>query len=453
VKTTLIILGIVLVVLVGGAIWVGPKLQGMMAEAAAGGTGKPVRMEPARQGVLIETVKAPGDIEPHTNIDISAEVSARIEELPFDEGDVVKKGDILVRLDDQSFRAELASAEARRDGENYRLQSEQARLEGLLSNLEYARRELERQRNLHGTGDVSRKVLEDAEQRFTDLQASVDATKHSISVIESSMAAAKADIDHTKNALDKTTIRSPIDGVITALHAEVGEVVLLGTMNNPGTVILTVADLSRMILNARVSEHDISGLREGQNAVVHLVGYENDDWTGVVTNIALQRTVELGGTGYFKTEIELDMRGRQLRSGVSANVDIETLRHDGIIVPFQAVLERLIDDLPPEVRNNNPNIEARKRVASVVFRVVDGKAVITPVRPGPSDDFNRLVLGGLSEGDIVISGPYKVLDGDGAVKHNDAVMDEAKAADTNATTPDEDAAPQANGQAVVATSP
>ena len=427
-KLTLIILGIVLTVMIGGAFLVGPKLQGMLGTSSTTTSDKlegiPVRMETARKATLIETVKAPGEIEPHTKVDISAEVSARIEQLPFEEGDRVKKGDMIVKLDDRNLRAALNSAQARRDGEQFRLQSEQARLAGLITNHTFAVRELERKQSLYASGDTSRSELDAAEESVANYAANVDATKYSISVIESSLAGAKADIDRAADSVAKTVISAPIDGVITMLNAEIGEVVVLGTMNNAGTVIMTIADLSRMLLIAQISEHDIAEVKAGQAATVHTIAYGEEEWKGVVTRVALQRSGAADGTGFYKTEIEIDLRDKEILSGASANVDIHVHEHDGVIVPYQAVVERLIDDLPVEIRKDNPIIDMRKRVVNVVYRVIDGKAICTPVKPGPSDDFYRLIVAGLDPDDLIITGPYKVLDGEGSIKHNDAVHDE-----------------------------
>jgi len=121
--------------------------------------------------------------------------------------------------------------------------AEKARLVGLKSSLEFAMIERDRQRDLIETGDVPQKSVDEAEERFRDLEANVEAARHSVGMITSSIEAADADIQRAREALAQTEIAAPMDGVVIRLNAEVGEVVLVGTMNNPGTVILTVADL------------------------------------------------------------------------------------------------------------------------------------------------------------------------------------------------------------------
>jgi HlyD family secretion protein len=334
---------------------------------------------------------------------------------------VVSKGDVVVKLDDRNLAAALASAEARRDGEMFRLQSEQSRLTGVLSAQSFAKKELERKQSLYDSGDLSRQDLDNAQQRVDDMQAQVDSSKHSISVIESSMAAAKADIDQSKQMLAKTVILSPMDGLITALNAEVGEVVMVGTMNNPGTVIMTIADLSRMILKAEVSETDIAKILVGQPCKVHINAYRDQVFSGSVTQIALQRTNNLDGTGYFETEVEIDLRGSRILSGLIANVDIEIANHDGLAVESQAVVDRSVEDLPESIKRENALVDMAKKTTTVVYRAVNGKAVCTPVKRGANDDTHSVVLAGLSESDKVIVGPYKVLE---KLKHDELVMDE-----------------------------
>ena len=414
----------VVVVVVGGVIFVRADPGGVVSALVPKPPRTEVRTETAARRPLIQTVSAPGEIEPLTKVEISAEVSARIEQLPVRERDAVRRGDVMVKLDDRNLRAALKSVTAMRDGENFRLQSEEARLEGLRAGLELARKTLDRQKSLYETGDVSRSALDQALEEVDELEAAAEASTHTISLIESGLAAAEAEIERAEDTLTKTLIRSPMDGIVTQLNAEVGEVVLVGTMNNPGTVIMTIADLSRMILNARVAETDIAKAAEGQRSRIHINAYHDEVFAGVVRKIALQRTTALDGTGYFETEIEIELHDRQIYSGLVANVDIEIAEHNGIVVESQAVVERLVDELPEEIRRNSL-VDRAKRTTTVVFRIVDDKAVCTPVRAGASDLTHRIVLEGIDEGDVVIVGPYNILE---KIKHDELVAVEADAA-------------------------
>jgi HlyD family secretion protein len=343
----------------------------------------------------------------------------------------------VVRLDDRELKAALAAAEAHRDGENFRMQSEQSRLAGLNTQLLYAKRQLERQQNLSETGDIARKALDDAEQTVHDLLASINTATYLIANIESSLQAAKAEINRAEDSLNKTVIRAPMDGVITALNAEVGEVVLMGTMNNPGTVIMTIADLSRMVLKAEVAESDIAKVRMGQISQVRINAYRDQVFSGTVTEVALQRTEDkTNGTGYFKVEVEIDTRGDRVLSGCQANVDIQVASFEGLRVESQAVVDRLVDELPDDLKRDNPLVDRSRKSVTVVYRMVDNKAICTPIKRGASDDTHSIVERGLAANDMVVVGPFKVLE---KLKHNQAIVDERttqKPHDENTPTPE-----------------
>ncbi|UCD74161.1 MAG: biotin/lipoyl-binding protein, partial [Phycisphaerales bacterium] len=240
-KVLLIVLAVVIVVGVGGVFLAGPAMTEGLSFLKSEPAGTEVRAQTTEVGMLTETISAPGEIEPHTDVTVSARVSAKILQLPFREGDEVKQGDVICKLDDRDLKAMHNRATAARDGNKFRLQSSQANLAGQLSSLEFARRELERKQKLFDSGDESRRSLDTALERVRDLEAAVEATKHSISVAESTLAAAEADIEQAQEALDQTVVLSPMDGVITLLNVEVGEQVL-GTLSNVGTPIMIIAD-------------------------------------------------------------------------------------------------------------------------------------------------------------------------------------------------------------------
>ena len=291
---------------------------------------------------------------------ISAEVSAKILELPFDESAAVRRGDLVAKLDDRDLQANLDMARARRDGEAARLKSDRARLAGLQTRLEFARRELERQQQLYESGDVARKVYEDALQAVEDLESDEQATTHSLAVTESSLAAAEADIVRAEDGIEKTLLRAPIDGLITLLNVEAGEVVT-GSLNNPGTVLMTIADLNRMVHIAEVAESDVAQVSVGQNARLYINAYPDDAFRGTVRQVALQRSGAADGTGHFRTEIEIDLRGQQIPSGLIANAEIEidTSRRPDRPVPGDRQSQ---DRRPPRARAIVPADRSRSAV-------------------------------------------------------------------------------------------
>ncbi len=445
-KTAIIVVvTIVLTLVAAGAIMgVARGKDGDAAET------KQVRVEKPERGDLTEFVDAQAEVQPRTKVAIRGRVSARIVELPFEEGDHVSKGDpgtappvpasVLVRLNAADLEAGLASAEAQRaaqaaqiEVEKSRIAAQKAGIEGTRASLSQARRDLERQRSLLATRDVSQATVDALQSTVETLEAELDAAAHSLKaaelnlvVLDHRLKAADAEIARARDNLTYTTITSTIDGVVTRVYAEVGELVVPGTMNNPGTVIMEVADLSEMLLVARVDETDVGRVRPGQLAHARIQTSPDETIDGSVESVALIHDVGGYGTRYYQTEILLDTEGHRVFCGASADVKIEAEQHKDVLkLPSQCVLERPVDDLPVEVREGNANVDMEKTYATVVYRVADGKAAITPVRIGPSDETHTTIEAGLSEDDAVIAGPYKVLE---SIAHEDKVQDEREAA-------------------------
>jgi len=370
---------------------------------------KSVRLATVARGDLVRTVSAPGQVEPRTDVAISAQVSARIIALPFRENDAVKEGDVVVRLDARDLQALVESARAQ-------LKSEEARLVGARAAFANAGSEFRRRQELFSTKDVAQSELDTSELDLSRAESSLRQAEHSIEI-------ARANITRAEKDLDNTVITSPFDGVITALNAEVGETVVVGTLNNPGSVILEIADLSVMLLKARVDETNIAPVRDGQKARVYVNAYPDTRLVGTVDHVGLKRQLDKDGSAYFETEILLELPdGLLLRSGLTANADIEveTFR-DVIEVPSQAVCDRPIEDLPAAVTQGNAQIDATKKFARVVFTVEGGKARAVPVKVGASDLTDTVVLAGLEPGVVIVTGPYKVLT---TLKHNQVVAEE-----------------------------
>ena len=412
-----------------------------------------VRVETIQVGEFVEIINAPGEIRPETEVDISAKVSARIVELPFDEGDQVTAGNpdasptaapsLLVRLDSKNFESQLRSAIASRDAQKARIEVEKANIlgqkatqEGTQASLKQTEREFERQKQLLASQDISQSSFDEVESNLQQLRARHKASDHSIraaelnlTVMGHNLTAAEARVEEAREALSYTTMYSPIDGVITQLNAEVGEVVMTGTMNNPGTVILQVADLSKMILLAEVDETNVGQVQIGQNAKIHIPAFWEEEFDGVVQNIALTQRQSRTGAKYYKTEILIAGDVGKLYSGLTADVDIETDRHKDVIkVPSQAVLARRLDTLSLDITKDNPVVDQKKTQIPVVYLLRDDKTVVTPVQIGPSDLTHTLIRGGLFVGDVVIVGPYKILEG---LEHDKPVEEEKGEKDTS----------------------
>jgi HlyD family secretion protein len=214
-----------------------------------------------------------------------------------------------------------------------------------------------------------------------------------------------------------------MDGVVTALNAEIGETVIVGTTNNPGSVIMEIADLSEMLVKAQIDESNIAPVKVGQQATVFINAYPDREFEGEVRQIGLKRQVAADGTGYFEVEILVRLEeGERLLSGLTASVDVAVEEFfDVLRVPSQCVLDRRVEDLPKGIRDASEHIDAEKAFARVVYRMESGKAVAVPVRVGSSDLTHTVIEAGLNPEDRVVSGPYRVLVD---IKHDQAVRDE-----------------------------
>jgi HlyD family secretion protein len=201
----------------------------------------------------------------------------------------------------------------------------------------------------------------------------------------------------------------------------VGEIVT-GTINNPGTVIIEVADLSQMLLIAQVDESDISGVKMGQHAKVRIQAWQDKVFEGVVEAIAMTPAMDTSGSKYFEVKILLETDGQQLFSGLTADVDIETFEHENVLkIPSQAVLGQKVDDLPLKIREDSPEVDEKKTFVPVVYRYIDSEATVTPVKIGKSDATHTIILSGITAEDQIVVGPYKELE---KIKHEQKIKDE-----------------------------
>lgn len=393
-----IVLVLCLTVAVGGIYLVkSGTLNKIMESFQPDSKGQKVRLEAAAKGTLIRTISAPGIIEPRTKVDISAQIAARIIALPFREGQMVKKGDVVVRLDAVEYLALLESSKAQ-------LKTEEARLEGTRASMANATAELGRKRELFATKDISRSELDQAEAEYRRSEANFNASVASLDI-------ARANIQRAQKDLENTTIIAPMDGVITKLNAEVGELVLVGTLNNAASVIMQVADLRDLLVKAKVDEANIAPVKPGQAAKVFLNAFPEKPFAAVVERVKLVREIDKDGTAYFQTELKLELPAEDnLFSGMTCNTDIavESL-YDVVLVPSQAILDRKTDELPKTVVDQSTLLDRAKKFARVVYVMENGKAVAKPVSVGASDLTRSIVLAGLKDGEKVVAGPFKSL--------------------------------------------
>lgn len=444
---------ILTLVLAFGSVWAWNRWSGKMAPAQA----EPitVRVDPARREDLVEIISAPGTVQPRTKVSISARVSARIAELPHKEGEIVTKGDptatppkpasLLVKLDSKDLEAALRTVKARFAAQQASVKVDEARVAAQEASIAAAQftladveRDLKRQQGLLSSSDVSQSIVDTAQSKFDGQKAQIESLNQNLVgeranllVLKHTLEAADSEISKAEEDLSNTVITSPINGVVIKLNNEVGEIVVVGITNSPGSTIMEVADLNQMLFVAKVDESSITGVKVGQKAVVRIPAYADEVFEGTVDTVALSNTDDKDGTKYYKTEILLKTAGRRIPSGLTADAEIQTKRHENAItVPSQAVLGRPADDLPEPMRSA-AEVDKAKSLTTVVYRLINGKAVVTPVHVGASNSTHTVIQSGLTDGDRIITGPYKILD---TLAHDMKVKDSRAATTLPATT-------------------
>jgi HlyD family secretion protein len=373
-----------------------------------------VAVEPPARGPIVQTITAPGQVEPVEEAEIASQIVGRVVAVPIEEGDAVKKGDLLVKLDDIDARARLDSALARI--ERLRAAIAQAGTE-----LAKAERDATRFERLTVRGASSATELADARTALAKAQAALLISRNELAESEAMRRTSQQD-------LERTEIRAPIDGVVAGLTVEVGEVVIAGTTNLPGTVMMTVCDLDRMRVRADVDETDVPLVQAGQTARIYLQADPLTPIAGTVERVAPKgkKATEQGQTTEvvsFETLVPVEGGAQTvLRPGMSATVEIEVLHApEALGVPVQAVVHRRRKDLPdtPAVRSwaeraaRSPGERARDaetRYVKIVFVVEDGVARAHPVETGLSDERRVEIRSGLEPTDRVIVGPFRALD-------------------------------------------
>lgn len=400
-----------ILLLAGGGYWAysSGKLDTYIEQFKPGGKPTSVRLASVERGDLVRVVSAPGQIEPKVKVEISAQVSARIIALPFREGQQVRKGDVVVRLEQEDLAALVDSAKAE-------LKSREAQLEGTKAAFAATRLELNRKKELYSTNDIAKADLDQAEAEFARAEAQLKSAEFAIEI-------ARANITRAQKDFSNTTIEAPFDGVITRLDADPGELVVVGTLNNPGSVFMEIADLSQMLLKARVDEANIAPVRTGQKATVYVNSFPDTSFQGEVEKVGLKRLVDRDGTAYFECDVLIVKPDDVLlRHGMTANADIQVeVMRDVVKVPSQTVLDRAIEDLPRSVTDNNPHVDKTKKFTRVVYALDGEKARAVPVTIGASDLTDTVIVGGIEPGVSLVAGPFKILQG---LKHDQRVMEE-----------------------------
>jgi HlyD family secretion protein len=380
-------------------------------------TGKAARRD------LISIVSASGEVKPKRYVNIGSNPSGRIVSLLVKEGDAVKRGQVLAKIESERYVAGKRQSEAG-------VQASMADLDRAIADVDVARLNFERTKKMYADKLISSQAYDQAEAEVKMKQAAVESAKKRIAQLQ-------AQLDSTLDDLAKTTVVSPMDGIVTSLPKEEGEVVI-GAQSFSPTVIMTVADLSVMECEIMVDETDIRSVKLGQSAEVRVDALEGIKIKGEVTEIgasavvrgstaaATQQSSSAGNTGNqakdFRVTITLKDPPPTLRPGVNATADITTARRENVLaIPIQAVVVREVDKdgkvvdpdaAPAPEQPSDTEVKAGKakaKEADGVFLVQKEKAVFKAVKTGVMGDTDIEVLEGVTEGEEIVTGSFKTL--------------------------------------------
>ena len=391
-----------------------------------------VDVEPITRRGLAALVSAPGTIQPQLSVDISASVMGRVTSLAVNEGDRVEAGEFLLQIDPESRRAAVNRGEASLDASESTREQARVVVETARVNLELARETLERQRELWELRLISREAYDRAvtelELRETELRARQVEVQTAVERIRQE----RATLDSARYDLTQVTLTSPIDGIVTRRNIEEGETVVVGTMNNPGTVLMTIADFSILEAELEVDETDIPSVRMGQPAEITIDALPDRSYRGRVTEIGNSpiQTTGQGNTAQatnFKVVVTLDEEVPGVRPGFTCTADITTAtRADALAVPIQATTVREVEfdqtgqvvradrtpgnsGVGPAVAAAQPGPNDRREELEGVFLIRQGRVQFTPIDTGIGGERYFEALSGVTEGDMVVTGPFNVV--------------------------------------------
>jgi len=387
-----VLVGVLVVGVLGAAGWLSVRRSRAQ--------GIEVRTEAIARRDLVAIVSASGNIRARRTVDMSSDVSARVERLLVQEGDDVRQGQTLLRLEPDQYQAAVSRNEAS-------LAQAEAQRTQQAANLTRSRRDLDRMLALRSRDSllVSRQQVDDAETNVEVAEATLSSAEHGVSQ-------AQAGLQEARDQLAKTVFTSPMDGKVTRLNVEEGETVIIGTMNNPGSLVLTISDLSVIEAVVQVDETDVARIALGDSASVRIDAFPGQQFVGRVSRIGnsaitapSQQAAGQQAAIDFEVVITLDHTDAPLRPDLSATADIVVeQRFDALSVPIIAMT----------VREERDSTESRVRTegrqpqeTEGVFSIAGGRVTFTPVTLGIAGQEYFEVLSGLSEGDSVVAGPYQ----------------------------------------------
>ncbi|MBL4706874.1 MAG: efflux RND transporter periplasmic adaptor subunit [Flavobacteriales bacterium] len=412
-KKWLIILGVLTLILIIIAV----------VKGGSGNKGKKVAIEKVELRTIVETVAASGKIQPETEVIISSDVSGEIIEMPVKEGDHVKIGDLLVKINPDLVESALSRAEAALNTTKANLAGSKARLAQSESQFHNAKASFDRSKSLFEDKVISQAEFDQAKANFEVAMADVDAAKENVRAGKFNIRSSEATLKEAKENLGRTSIYSPMDGVITQLNKEKGERVV-GTAQMAGTEIMTVADLNVMEVAVEVNENDIVRVGINDTTEIEVDAYLGKSFKGIVTQIANSANV----TGMSADQVtNFDVKIRMLQSsyeellkerkskvspfrpGMSATVDIRTNSVENVIaVPIQAVTTRK-DTAEQKNSVIMEDGDEDDNKVEVVFLKDGSKSKMVKVETGIQNTMYIEIKNGLSEGDELIVAPYALV--------------------------------------------
>ena len=396
-------------------------------------TGLSINAEALRNRDLEAIVSASGKIQPKRQVNVSANTTGRVTRVAVEEGQRVKAGQFLLEIDPRSLDAQLQRGEASVAAAQSSLQQSRASVQQTRVALELARQNLKRTQELWKEGLTTRESLERAENDVQAREAELKTREQEIQTNEQRIKVEEAGLATTKYNLNQVIIAAPMDGLVTRRSIEEGETAVLGTMNNAGSVLLTIADMSILEAEVEVDETEIPSVSLGQIAKVTIDAIPDRTFKGHVTEVGnspIQTTTQNTGQRQattFKVVITIDEEVPDVRPGFTCTAEITTATRKNVVsVPIQAltVREMTYNDKgeivrePPQRRrrgnavetpvsaSNEPPPGHTRKETEGVFVVSGGRGVFTPVKVGIAGEQYFEVLSGLKAGDEVITGPF-----------------------------------------------
>lgn len=387
-------------------IGVGVVALAVLASLRRGPQATPVQLAKVGREDLQAKVTANGKVQAQKKVDISATIPGQVVHLAVKEGDRVKKGQFLLQLDPVSARAAAVGSESS-------MQALQRELESSRATRDQARADFERAQRNHQGGIIPDADLEKARTALATAEAAALATERRV-------AQARAGFDSAQDMLSKTTIRAPMDGTVTAKRIEEGEVAVIGVQNQPGTVLLTISDMSVVEAEMEVDEASIPSVKEGLEARVRVDAYPNQTFDGVVTEVGHSPIVKTTGANEaikFKVKVQIKNPPEGIKPGLSVQADVLTgFRGQALVIPIQALVVRDVEKKPGE----KPAAGA-PREEEGVYVFDSGKVGFQKLKTGLLGETSLEVVEGLKGGETIITGPFKALR---SLKPGDPVREE-----------------------------